>query len=101
MGRGFPLHEFYSAVKGVLDLPENQEVVIIGTLYKEMKLKPSILAEYTKVHPFPIPSPSLLPSMESVEVILDWSSLEEYVSSFYKSKEQRRNAQDPSDVSVR
>ena len=39
------------AVKGVLDLPENEEVAIIGTLYKEMKLKPSILAEYTKVGP--------------------------------------------------
>ena len=37
------------AVKGVLDLPEGKEVAIIGTLYKEMKLKPSILAEYTKV----------------------------------------------------
>ena len=36
-------------MKGVLDLPEGKEVAIIGTLYKEMKLKPSILAEYTKV----------------------------------------------------
>ena len=40
----------------MLDLPENQEVVIIGTLYKEMKLKPSILAEYTKVPSFTSPS---------------------------------------------
>lgn len=37
------------AVRGVLDLPEGQEVVVIGTLYKDMKLKPSILAEYSKV----------------------------------------------------
>ena len=38
-----------SAVTKILDLPENQEVVVIGTLYKEMKLKPSILNEYNKV----------------------------------------------------
>ncbi|CAL8463006.1 g2540 [Coccomyxa elongata] len=35
-------------VTKILDLPENQEVVVIGTLYKEMKLKPSILNEYNK-----------------------------------------------------
>ena len=39
----------FCAVKGVLDLPEGQDVVVIGTLYKDMKLKPSILAEYSKV----------------------------------------------------
>lgn len=33
----------------ILDLPENQEVAVIGTVYKEMKLKPSILNEYNKV----------------------------------------------------
>ena len=38
-----------SAVKGVLEMPEGQEVIVIGTLYKDMKLKPSILAEYSKV----------------------------------------------------
>ena len=27
------------AVSGILDLPEGQEVVVIGTVYKEMKLK--------------------------------------------------------------
>ena len=27
------------AVSGILDLPEGQEVVVIGTAYKEMKLK--------------------------------------------------------------
>ena len=32
----------------VLDIPEQGEVVAIGTLYKEMALKPSILDEYTK-----------------------------------------------------
>ena len=29
-------------------LPEGQEVVAIGTLYKDMKLKPSIMDEYAK-----------------------------------------------------
>ncbi len=38
-----------SAVTKILDLPENQEVAVLGTLYKEMKLKPSILNEYNKV----------------------------------------------------
>jgi hypothetical protein len=47
--RGVCHGAFLVAVKGVLDLPENQEVAVIGTLYKEMKLKPSILAEYSKV----------------------------------------------------
>ena len=32
----------------VLDLKEGEECVIMGTLYKEMKLKPSILDEYGK-----------------------------------------------------
>ena len=35
----------------ILDLPENQEVAVVGTVYKEMKLKPSILQEYNKVIP--------------------------------------------------
>ena len=39
------------AVTKILDLPENQEVAVVGTLYKEMKLKPSILNEYNKVEP--------------------------------------------------
>jgi hypothetical protein len=38
-----------AAVCKILDLPENQEVAVIGTVYKEMKLKPSILNEYNKV----------------------------------------------------
>lgn len=33
----------------VLDIPEGKDVAVIGTLYKDMKLKPSILDEYTKV----------------------------------------------------
>ena len=33
----------------VLDLPKQEgECVIIGTLYKEMTLRPSILEEYTR-----------------------------------------------------
>ena len=32
----------------VLDLKEGEECVIMGTLYKDMKLKPSILDEYGK-----------------------------------------------------
>lgn len=32
----------------VLEVPEEGEVAIMGTLYKDMKLKPSILDEYVK-----------------------------------------------------
>jgi hypothetical protein len=32
----------------VLKVPEEGEVAVVGTLYKEMALKPSILDEYTK-----------------------------------------------------
>ena len=39
------------AVTTILDLPEGREVAIVGTLYKDMKLKPSILDEYNKVAP--------------------------------------------------
>lgn len=38
------------AVVGILAVPEGAEVVIVGTVYKDMKLKPSILDEYVKVH---------------------------------------------------
>ena len=54
----FPAHSLcfqclasLSAVCKILDLPENQEVAVVGTIYKEMKLKPSILQEYNKVTP--------------------------------------------------
>jgi hypothetical protein len=40
-------------VSKILDLPEGQEVAVIGTVYKEMKLKPSILDEYNKARPRP------------------------------------------------
>lgn len=33
----------------ILTLPENEEVLVVGTVYKDMKLKPSILDEYVKV----------------------------------------------------
>lgn len=33
----------------ILTLPENDEVLVVGTVYKDMKLKPSILDEYVKV----------------------------------------------------
>ncbi len=36
------------AVTRILDIPEEGEVAIVGTLYKDMKLKPSILDEYVK-----------------------------------------------------
>ena len=39
------------AVASILAVPEGQEVVVIGTVYKDMKLKPSILDEYVKVSP--------------------------------------------------
>jgi hypothetical protein len=32
-----------------LDLETGVECILIGTLYKDMCLKPSVLAEYTKV----------------------------------------------------
>lgn len=32
----------------ILTLPENDEVLVVGTVYKDMKLKPSILDEYVK-----------------------------------------------------
>ena len=32
----------------MLDIPEEGEVAIVGTLYKDMSLKPSILDEYSK-----------------------------------------------------
>ena len=37
------------AVANILTLPENEEVLVVGTVYKDMKLKPSILDEYVKV----------------------------------------------------
>eukprot|EP00891_Asterochloris_glomerata_P002214 jgi/Astpho2/2214/e_gw1.00040.61.1_t len=36
------------AVCGILNLPENDDVAVLGTVYKDMKLKPSILDEYVK-----------------------------------------------------
>ena len=36
------------AVVRILEVPEEGEVAVVGTLYKEMKLKPSILDEYVK-----------------------------------------------------
>ena len=36
------------SVVRILGVPEEGEVAIVGTLYKEMKLKPSILDEYVK-----------------------------------------------------
>ena len=33
----------------MLELVEAQDVALIGTVYKDMKMKPSILDEYTKV----------------------------------------------------
>ena len=49
----FPFHSSpsLSPVAKILEvgaLPEGQEVVAIGTLYKDMKLKPSIMDEYAK-----------------------------------------------------
>jgi DNA polymerase delta subunit 2 len=36
------------AVTTVLGLEEGKDCIIVGTLYKHMKLKPSILDEYAK-----------------------------------------------------
>lgn len=38
----------FAAVCTVLGLEEEKECIIVGTLYKHMKLKPSILDEYSK-----------------------------------------------------
>ena len=38
----------FGAVCTVLELEEGKECVIVGTLYKHMKLKPCILDEYSK-----------------------------------------------------
>jgi len=35
-------------VRSVLELVEREDCILLGTLYKEMKLKPSILDEYVK-----------------------------------------------------
>jgi DNA polymerase delta subunit 2 len=37
-----------AAIVKVLDLKEGEECVVMGTLYKDMRLRPSILDEYTK-----------------------------------------------------
>lgn len=39
---------FKIAVNSVLGLEEGKECIIVGTLYKHMKLKPSVLDEYSK-----------------------------------------------------
>lgn len=39
---------FGTAVNTVLGLEEGKECILVGTLYKHMKLKPSILDEYSK-----------------------------------------------------
>lgn len=38
----------FTAACTVLGLEEGKECIIVGTLYKDMKLKPSILDEYSK-----------------------------------------------------
>lgn len=43
-----PLPTFVSAVVKILSVGEDQDVAVIGTLYKDMRLKPSILDEYAK-----------------------------------------------------
>lgn len=43
-----PVLMFCDAVCTVLGLEEGKECIIVGTIYKHMKLKPSILDEYSK-----------------------------------------------------
>lgn len=42
------LISYFFAVQTVLGLEEGKECIVIGTIYKHMKLKPSILDEYSK-----------------------------------------------------
>ena len=35
-------------MRKVLDLADGEECILVGTLYKEMKMKPSILDEYVE-----------------------------------------------------
>jgi DNA polymerase delta subunit 2 len=44
----FEVISFYLAVTTVLGLEEGKDCVLVGTLFKHMKLKPSILDEYSK-----------------------------------------------------
>lgn len=37
----------------ILDVRENNDVVVIGTIFKDMKLKPSVLEEYTRERGLP------------------------------------------------
>lgn len=40
--------ELSSSYVRIVDIPEDKDVFLVGTMYKEMGLKPSILNEYTK-----------------------------------------------------
>jgi hypothetical protein len=44
----FQVISVYPAVTTVLGLEEGKDCVLVGTLFKHMKLKPSILDEYSK-----------------------------------------------------
>ena len=58
---------FLLAVAKILELEDGQECVIIGTLYKDMILKPTILDEYTKeVHHSELPTPQRAVDFEVV-----------------------------------
>ena len=37
-----------AVVVNILEVPEGREVAVVATVYKEMRLKPSILDEYSK-----------------------------------------------------
>ncbi len=58
----------YFTVVKILELKEGVECIVVGTLYKEMRLKPSILDEYVKER-------GLAPALSSSKFVSDDDSL--------------------------
>lgn len=73
----------WTAVANILTLPENDEVMVVGTVYKDMKLKPSILDEYVKVQ---LQQTDCLTCVASVSQKSNISSSINSVSSLYRTK---------------
>ena len=73
----------HAYVDKIIDLPEQTEVVVVGTLYKDMKLKPSTLDQYKELAQISAPvaplddfteeGDNLILEDESGRVVLSWS----------------------------